>query len=127
MVTGARDDRCLTVIGWAVMSAIPPVADPPTIRFLNDRWEMLEAIGTGAMGDVWRGRHRVLGHEVAIKLMKLAAARDENLVARFVREARIAAQLRHRHIARVEDFGTTADGLSKIGCRRMGGSIRTSR
>ena len=93
------------------MSAVPPVADPPTIRFLNDRWEMLEAIGTGAMGDVWRGRHRVLGHEVAIKLMKLSAARDENLVARFVREARIAAQLRHRHIARVEDFGTTADGL----------------
>ncbi|MDO9017510.1 MAG: serine/threonine-protein kinase [Myxococcales bacterium] len=86
------------------------MADQPTIPQLNDRWEPIEPIGTGAMGEVWRGRHRVLGHDVAIKLMKHSAARDENLVARFVREARIAAQLRHRHIARVEDFGTTDDG-----------------
>jgi serine/threonine protein kinase len=86
------------------------VADQATARAISDRWGLLEPIGDGAMGEVWRGRHRVLGHDVAIKLMKLSAARDENLVARFVREARIAAQLRHRHIARVEDFGTTDDG-----------------
>lgn len=107
MIAGVR--RGLTAVAGSAKSA-GAVADQPTIPLLNDRWEPIEPIGTGAMGEVWRGRHRVLGHDVAIKLMKHSAARDENLVARFVREARIAAQLRHRHIARVEDFGTTDDG-----------------
>jgi serine/threonine protein kinase len=78
-------------------------------RPISDRWELTERLGSGAMGEVWRGRHLVLGHEVAVKLMKRDASRDQQLVARFVREARIAAQLRHRNIARVEDFGTTPE------------------
>jgi serine/threonine protein kinase len=84
-------------------------ADAQSLRTLSDRWELTERLGSGAMGEVWRGRHLVLGHEVAVKLMKRDASRDQQLVARFVREARIAAQLRHRNIARVEDFGTTPE------------------
>ncbi|MBL8604568.1 MAG: serine/threonine protein kinase [Myxococcales bacterium] len=86
------------------------MSDSTSPRTLNDRWELTEKIGSGAMGEVWRGRHTVLGHEVAVKLMKREASRDQQLVTRFVREARIAAQLRHRNIARVEDFGTTPEG-----------------
>jgi len=84
-------------------------SDAQPLRTLTDRWELTERIGSGAMGEVWRGRHLVLGHDVAVKLMKRDASRDQQLVARFVREARIAAQLRHRNIARVEDFGTTPE------------------
>jgi serine/threonine-protein kinase len=62
------------------------------------------------MGEVWHGRHAQLGHDVAIKLMKHEAAQDQNLVARFRREARIAAQLRSKYIVRVEDYGTSSDG-----------------
>lgn len=62
------------------------------------------------MGEVWHGRHAQLGHDVAIKLMKQDAAQDQNLVGRFRREARIAAQLRSKYIVRVEDYGTTSDG-----------------
>ncbi len=83
--------------------------DAQSLRTLTERWELTERLGSGAMGEVWRGRHLVLGHEVAVKLMKRDASRDQQLVARFVREARIAAQLRHRNIARVEDFGTTPE------------------
>lgn len=79
-------------------------------RPISDRWELTARIGSGAMGEVWRGRHRVLGHDVAVKVMKRDASRDQQLVARFLREARISAQLRHRNIARVEDFGTTPEG-----------------
>lgn len=100
----------LTPVAPSVESAPATVADLPTAQPLNDRWELIAPLGDGAMGEVWRGRHRVLGHEVAVKRMKAAASRDAALVARFVREARIAAQLRHRHIARVEDFGTSDDG-----------------
>ncbi len=81
---------------------------PGTI--IADRWELISPIGSGAMGDVWRARHLALGHEVAIKLLKSVASGNRELVQRFTREARIAAQLRHRHIARVEDFGATPDG-----------------
>ncbi len=62
------------------------------------------------MGEVWRGRHVQLGHSVAVKILKADAASDQGLLARFRREARIAAQLRSRHIVRVEDFGVTRDG-----------------
>lgn len=79
-------------------------------RPISDRWELTERIGSGAMGEVWRGRHRMLGHDVAVKVMKRDASRDQSLVARFLREARISAQIRHRNIARVEDFGTTPEG-----------------
>jgi serine/threonine-protein kinase len=82
----------------------------PQHPVLADRWRLLAPIGEGAMGEVWHGRHEQLGHDVAVKVMKEDAAHDENLVARFRREARIAAQLRSKHIVRVEDFGTTHDG-----------------
>jgi serine/threonine-protein kinase len=77
---------------------------------LADRWQLIELLGQGAMGEVWRGRHVLLGHEVAIKLMRPEAATDSELVARFRREARIAAQLRHRNLVRVEDLGSAPDG-----------------
>src|SRR6266540_2200255 len=84
--------------------------DPPHQTLLSDRWQLVEFIGEGAMGEVWRGRHVVLGHEVAIKLMRTGAASDYELTVRFLREARIAAQLRHKNLARVKDYGTTVDG-----------------
>ncbi len=77
---------------------------------LSDRWELLERLGEGAMGEVWRGRHVVLGHFVAVKIMKPAGEGESDLVARFVREGRIAARLRCPYIVRVDDFGTLPDG-----------------
>ena len=81
---------------------------PP--QTLADRWQLIELLGKGAMGEVWRGRHVVLGHEAAIKLMRPDAAADADLVSRFRREARIAAQVRHRNLVRVEDLGNAPDG-----------------
>lgn len=82
----------------------------PPEALLGDRWQLITPLGEGAMGEVWHGRHGQLGHDVAVKLMKPDAAQDQNLVARFRREARIAAQLRSKHIVRVEDFGVASDG-----------------
>ncbi|MBI5513136.1 MAG: protein kinase [Deltaproteobacteria bacterium] len=83
---------------------------PGTPVALSERYELLERLGAGSMGEVWRGRHTLLGHEVACKLMKPESAGDHGLVGRFLREAQIAARLRHRNIARVEDFGVATDG-----------------
>ncbi|MEU6769637.1 bifunctional serine/threonine-protein kinase/ABC transporter substrate-binding protein [Streptomyces sp. NPDC046853] len=79
-------------------------------RLLNDRYELIERIGAGGMGEVWRARDRSLGREVAIKLFVPSASADEGeqeqLLARFRQEARAAASLDSPHIVAVHDHGT---------------------
>lgn len=80
-------------------------------RRLHDRYELLELLGTGGMGEVWRAGDLRLGREVAVKVFMPqrdvtdGTDRDE-LLARFHREARSAAALDSPHIVTVHDHGT---------------------
>ena len=62
------------------------------------------------MGVVVEATHMQLGQRVAVKMLHENAARDSRAVARFLREARIAAQLPSEHVARVHDFSQTETG-----------------
>jgi len=75
-------------------------------QVLNDRYEILEKIGEGGMAIAYRGRDRVLGRVVAIKVMRPELATDAAFLARFRREARAAAGITHEHIAGVYDTGS---------------------
>jgi len=75
---------------------------------LDDRYELIERIASGGMGEVWRGVDQILGRPVAIKLLAAAHASDEQFRARFRAEARYAAALSHPGIARVFDYGETS-------------------
>ena len=75
---------------------------------LDDRYELIERIASGGMGEVWRGADQILGRPVAIKLLAAAHASDEQFRARFRAEARYAAALSHPGIARVFDYGETS-------------------
>jgi serine/threonine-protein kinase len=75
-------------------------------QVLNDRYEILEKIGEGGMAVAYRGRDRVLGRAVAIKVMRPELAADGEFLARFRREARAAAGIIHEHIAAVYDTGS---------------------
>jgi len=75
-------------------------------QVLNDRYEVLEKIGEGGMAAAYRGRDRVLGRVVAIKVMRPEMAGDAAFLTRFRREARAAAGVTHEHIAGVYDSGT---------------------
>ena len=75
---------------------------------LDDRYELIERIASGGMGEVWRGVDQILGRPVAIKLLAAAYASDEQFRARFRAEARYAAALSHPGIARVFDYGETS-------------------
>ncbi|HTU05949.1 MAG TPA: serine/threonine protein kinase, partial [Trebonia sp.] len=66
---------------------------------LDGRYELVERIASGGMGEVWRGTDQMLGRPVAIKLLSAAHANDEQFRARFRAEARYAASLSHPGIA----------------------------
>ena len=74
----------------------------------------LEArLGSGGMGEVWLGRHRLLARPAAVKLIRHdtrpGAARDQ-LVRRFQREAQVTAELRSPHTVQLYDFGVNDSG-----------------
>jgi hypothetical protein len=71
---------------------------------LGGRYRLDTELGRGAMGEVWRAHDRILGREVAVKLM-LSALSDTEMLERFRREAVIAASLQHPGITVVHDAG----------------------
>ncbi len=80
----------------------PTPADPPSL--VGDRYEILEEIGHGGMASVYRALDRRLSREVALKLLHPHLQRSTEARARFEREARAAARLRHPHVLEVYDF-----------------------
>ena len=80
-------------------------------------YHLIERLGTGGMGEVWRAEHRLLARDAAIKLVRpeVLGARDENearlTLKRFEREAQATAALSSPHTIQVFDFGITQDGI----------------
>ncbi len=66
-------------------------------------YEIFDAIGSGGMAEVYRARHIRLDREVALKVMLDRFADDATFGDRFIREARIAANLNHPHIVQIYD------------------------
>ncbi|MER7768122.1 protein kinase [Kitasatospora sp. NPDC096140] len=74
-------------------------------RALNGRYELVEMLGVGGMATVWRAVDRVLGRQVAVKVLNGGLADDPRFAERFGREAQHAAMLVHPRIAMVFDSG----------------------
>src|SRR5262245_56350658 len=69
------------------------------------KYRVIEQVGEGAMGAVYRALDPVLNRTVAIKVMSDALAREDELRRRFLREAQAARSLRHPNIVTIYDFG----------------------
>jgi serine/threonine protein kinase len=68
-------------------------------------YEILELIGRGGMGAVYRARHIYLDEERAIKLIRTQLAESEDFVNRFIREAKLLAKLHHLNLVELYEFG----------------------
>ncbi|HXT33662.1 MAG TPA: serine/threonine-protein kinase [Vicinamibacterales bacterium] len=82
----------------------------PAGTVLDNRYEILEPLGQGGMGAVFRARRRLLGDEVAIKIVRSDLGGDPAARERFMRESRAAAQLRHPNIVSILDFNLDPHG-----------------
>jgi len=71
-------------------------------------YEVLDVLGRGGMGVVYRARQASLGRIVALKTLLVSRMADENFLSRFQQEARTLAQLRHPNIVSIYDFGRAA-------------------
>jgi serine/threonine-protein kinase len=84
--------------------------DPFIGQLVLDRYVIEEHLGSGAMGAVYRGKHLKLPRPVAVKVLHDHLVDDPNMLARFRREAKLAARLKHPNVISVLDFGQAPDG-----------------
>ncbi|HEX6241807.1 MAG TPA: serine/threonine-protein kinase, partial [Polyangiales bacterium] len=73
------------------------------------QYKLLEKLGEGGMGVVYRARHALLARPTAVKVLR-AGVSDPELSARFEREVRTTAELTHPNTIAIYDFGRTPDG-----------------
>src|SRR5580692_6302357 len=81
-----------------------PSPEPPAPRRLGN-YEILDKLGEGGMGEVWRARDERLNRTVAVKILPPDLANDPQRRARFEQEARSLGALNHPNIVAVYDFG----------------------
>ncbi|MGH7632414.1 MAG: protein kinase domain-containing protein [Gemmatimonadaceae bacterium] len=86
----------------ATPRAVPVLA---TGELFAGRFEILEEIGSGGMGMVYRALDRELGDQVALKTLLPELVRDQSLVERFKSEIRLARHISSKHVVRTHDIG----------------------
>lgn len=95
----------------------PPVPPPPRgkpsagLVVAGGKVRLDQLLGKGGMGSVWRGTHLTLGTPVAVKFM---ADSSPEALARFQREAQVAAQIRSTNVVAIHDFGVESSGMPYI-------------
>jgi len=77
---------------------------------IDGRYTLLEVVGRGGMGSVYRAMQHSMERQVAVKLLTREISADEKLVKRFLQEARAAAALNHPGIITLHDFGQSESG-----------------
>ncbi len=90
---------------------------------LADKYVVLECIGRGGMGAVYRAQQQNLERDVAIKVLHLGANDRVELLRRFYSEAKNTSKLRHPHNLKVFDFGHTDTGLLYIVMELLHGEL----
>ena len=96
--------------GFPVGKVASNVDDALIGRTLPGGYVILELVGIGGMGRVYRAEQSALGRTVAVKIIHPHLVGEENAAARFITEARAASRLNHPNSVAVIDFGKTSDG-----------------
>ena len=99
------------VCGFPIHEMVSRADDPLLGTTLPGGYVILELVGVGGMGRVYRAEQKALGRTVAVKIIHPHLLGDENASVRFITEARAASRLNHPNSVAVIDFGKNGDQL----------------
>ncbi|MBX3204622.1 MAG: serine/threonine protein kinase [Labilithrix sp.] len=111
-------ERGLDLRGEATNTALPGEL---TGTVLGGKYRIGKKIGSGGIGVVYAAEHTTLGHEVAVKVLRGAAARDGGEIARLRREAYIQVNIDNINVCRVHDLDQMPDGSMYVVMERLHG------
>jgi serine/threonine-protein kinase len=112
--------RALARVDRTLVSGKHPVVQPIPLMQVKQlgHWQLEKILGEGSMGQVFKGRHAMLGRASAIKVLRPEQYKNRELIQRFFQEARTVNQINHEHIVEISDFVEEpgADGPSAVYC-----------
>ncbi|MGH9458973.1 MAG: serine/threonine protein kinase [Thermoanaerobaculia bacterium] len=79
-------------------------------KLIDGKYQILDRLGVGGMGEIFKVRHIHLGEQRVIKIMRANIASDDQALQRFLAEAKLATTVKHRSLAMLYDFSTLDDG-----------------
>jgi serine/threonine-protein kinase len=100
----------------------PPLGTDPLIsQLVADRYRVIRKLGEGGMGSVYLAEHVVIEKKLVLKVLAPELARRQDLVARFLQEARSASRIGHENVIDISDFGQSAEGYVYIAMEYLEG------
>ena len=113
---GASGRRMDGMSGWSAPAAASPSGASSLLelgRVLGHRYEILQLLGEGGMGTVYKARDREVDRLIALKVIRPELAQNADALHRFKQELVLARQVTHRNVIRIFDLGE-ADGMKFI-------------
>ena len=109
---GLKLEELIQEPGSPVAGALPEMASHESASSsapaaITVRYEILEELGRGGMGIVYKARDRETGEVVALKVLKPDVANDDTIQERFKNELRLARRITHKNVCRIYDFHRT--------------------
>ncbi len=102
---GTSRQHCATLCGLEVAIDYAELGVEPG-KIIAEKYRLVQLLGRGGMGSVWRSDHLELMSPVALKVIKPGLARKKNSLVRFMREAKAAARLRSPHVVQILEHGS---------------------
>jgi eukaryotic-like serine/threonine-protein kinase len=89
----------------AATQTLPPVQDLETGTIFTERYKIIEKLGAGGMGQVYKAYDTKVRDKIALKIIRPDIAADERTIERFRNELKLARQISHRNVCRMYDLG----------------------